>query len=275
MHEEIYDLKSAGFHYGNEDWILKNITFKIHRGDRIALLGANGSGKSTLLKMLDGLLFPVSGDITAFGVSLNEKNFTTDFQYNFRKKVGFVFEEPDSQLFCATVEEEIRFGLTQLSFTSTEINERAAYWLDKFGITQLRNKAPFHLSSGEKRKVIFAAISAANPEILLLDEPTNHLDPKSQVWITEYIQALPENLTIVLATHDLSIVEDLAQRIILINENHTILADDIPLHILYNEKLLLEANLIHKHSHKHKFFTHIHSHGHAEDHSHYHPNNDE
>jgi len=273
MNEVIYNVQAVNFCYHDGQNILNSITFKVHKGERITLLGANGSGKSTLLKMLDGLIFPVSGTLDAYGTPLDESSFMTEFQYTFRKKVSFVFEEPDAQLFCLTVEDEIKFALVQLSLSWHEIEEKTNYLLETFSIAHLKNKAPFHLSSGEKRKVLIAAITAMNPEVLLLDEPTNHLDPKSQVWIMDYIQSLPDDLTIILATHDLSIVEDLSQRIILISENHTILADDTPANILYNEELLLEANLIHKHHHKHKHFTHIHSHGHTPDHSHYHSNN--
>lgn len=259
--EEVYRLEGAGFSYGN-GYALKDVSFTVTQGERLAILGANGSGKSTLLKILDGLFFPTEGKVTCFGGVLSEETLKGDFLKCFRERVGFVFPEPDVQLFCPTVFEEVAFGPLQLELPKGEVKRRVAELLEMLGIAGLRDRFPYTLSSGEKKKVAIASVLAINPDVLLLDEPTNGLDPRTQVWLFELLESLRElKKTVVMATHDLSLVEDFSDRAVVMDESHTVAADGPTREILRDKDLLLRVNIIHEHTHRHGDITHIHSHG--------------
>ncbi|MBI5874762.1 MAG: ABC transporter ATP-binding protein, partial [Deltaproteobacteria bacterium] len=228
----------------------------------LAILGANGSGKSTLLKIMAGLAFPADGHITALGKPLTQEMLSGEFAGFFRSKVGFIFQEPDVQIFCPTVWDEIAFGPLQLDMPKHEVRKRVDDTLDMLGITALKDRQPHHLSGGEKKKVAIGSVLSLNPDVLLLDEPTNGLDPRTQVWLFELLAGLRMvKKTIIMATHDLSIVEDLTDRVAVLSEGHTIVADGSPSEILKDKDMLLKVNIIHEHTHRHGDVVHIHSHG--------------
>lgn len=257
----LYSVSSLSFSYGGNT-ALASVSFSVGAGESLAILGANGSGKSTLLKIMDGLIFPASGSVSFQGEPLTEDSLQGGFLSRFREMVGFVFPEPDVQLFCPTVLEEILFGPLQLGLKEEEALRRAEELLVMLGIEALSKRPPYNLSSGEKKKVAIASVLAVNPEVLLLDEPTNGLDPRAQVWLFELLEKLKAlKKTIILATHDLSLAEDLSDRIIVLDEAHSLVADGPSGQILRDKGLLLGANIIHEHAHRHGKIIHRHSHG--------------
>ncbi|MDH4226586.1 MAG: energy-coupling factor ABC transporter ATP-binding protein [Deltaproteobacteria bacterium] len=258
MHrKELYSIERVSYSYGGFQ-ALNDIELKFYEGECTAVLGANGSGKSTLLKLLDALIHPTKGVIKFYGEPM-KKGFNST---GFRERVGFVFHEADSQLFCPTVYEEIAFGPRQLKLLKEEIEGRVEDTLKMLGLGHLRDRAPYTLSSGEKKKVAIASVLSSGPEVLILDEPTNGLDPRTQVWLVELLAALcSSGKTIIMATHDLSLAADFSARVVILDEAHRIAADGDPKGILTNKTLLLDCNLIHEHAHRHGDVVHTHSHG--------------
>lgn len=268
----IYEIQSAGYGYGEGLRALDDISLSIAEGERIAILGANGSGKSTLLKLLDALIFTTSGEIKAFGKKLCEETLRDPaFRRMFRQKVGFIFQDSDVQLFCPTVWEEVTFAPLQLGLDENEVVLRASDALALLGISGLRDRFPYQLSGGEKKRVAIAATLTANPDVLLLDEPTNGLDPRTQKALVELLWGLSKaGKTIVISTNDLSILEDVSDRVLVLSEEHRFLALGQTSDILGNMELLLKANLIHEHLHRHGDDLHLHRHTHIPDHEHRH-----
>ncbi len=166
--------------------------------------------------------------------------------------MGFIFQNSDAQLFSATVRDELAFAPLQLGLSAEQVEQRIIETADLLGITPLLDRPPYKLSGGEKKKVALACVLTANPEVLFLDEPTNGLDPRTQFWLVEFLASLQNaGKTIITATHDLSIVEEIAQRVIVLRENHTVAADGTPFEIFSDRELLLDVNLIHERSHFH------------------------
>lgn len=259
--DEVYRLENVSFSYGGRP-ALRQMSFAVSKGSSLAILGANGSGKSTLLKIMNGLVYPEAGAVYFTGQPLTEAALHGEFLKCFRMKVGFVFSEPDVQLFCSTVREEISFGPLQLGITEEETEKRVSTLVDMLGIRHIEDRAPYTLSSGEKKKAAIAATLAVNPDVLLLDEPTNGLDPRTQVWLYELLESLKSiGKTIVMATHDLSLAQDLSDRVIVLDEAHQVAADGPTGKVLADKDLLLKANIIHEHAHRHGDIIHRHSHG--------------
>src|SRR3989338_4350566 len=227
MSEPIFKIEGVSYQYGDRHIGLKDINLQVGNGENLAILGANGSGKSTLLKIMAGLAFSSAGSVTALGKSLNQETLSNgEFARFFRSKVGFVFQEPDVQIFCPTVWDEIAFGPLQMDITTDEVRQRVEDTLDMLDIRTLKDRQPHHLSGGEKKKVAIGSVLSLNPDVLLLDEPTNGLDPRTQVWLFELIEALKGlNKTCIMSTHDLSLVEDLATRTLVLDESHSLAAD--------------------------------------------------
>lgn len=273
--ETIFDLKNVSYTYVGKISALNDISFKVMPGEQISIMGSNGSGKSTLLTLLDGLIYPTSGEFYAFGNQIEEEVFDAikdnEFRSYFRKRVGFVFQNSDVQLFSSTVFEEVAFGPMQLNMSPEEVKTRVIEVLDMLGITKLEDRAPHTLSGGEKKKVCIASVLANNPDILLLDEPTAGLDPRTQLWLVELLQELGRaGKTIITATHDLETVEQISKRSIVMSEDHRIVVDGDVEHVLNNRELLLSTNLIHEHMHVHGKLVHGHLHAHYKEHIHEH-----
>ncbi len=260
----VFDLCNVQYSYLDGFPVLKNINLKINRGEKICILGANGSGKSTLLKILCGLIFPIVGDFTAFGEKITEEKLENDnFSKQYHKKVGFIFQDSDVQLFCGSVWDEIAFGPLQLGLSKQEVVKRVEDTIHMLKIDTLRDRAPFRLSGGEKKKVAVASVLVTNPEVLILDEPTNGLDPKSQRWLVNLlIQLNKAGKTIVTSTHNLELVQEISDRVIVFSEDHQIVADGPTHQVLDDRDLLIRVNLIDEYYHKHEG-----------EHSHYHIHN--
>ena len=231
---------------------LQNLSLKVNRGERVALLGANGSGKSTLLRLLAGLAFPASGCIAFFGEELTAKRLEqADFFYSFRRRLGIVFQNPDVQLFNASVFDEVAFGPLQLGWPKSEIRSRVSATLAEMGLTALANRAPHRLSGGEKKRVALASVLITEPEVLLLDEPIAALDPASQTGIIELLNSWSgTSRTVITATHDLNALESIADRCIVL-QNGSIASEGDPYTILHDTALLERTGLLRPHRHRH------------------------
>lgn len=242
----LYEMQNAAYHYPGGRTAIQDITLKIFEGEQLVLLGPNGCGKSTLQKLLAGLIYPTSGMLTAFGRPITAKAMLDKkFCRAFRQKVGFVFQNSDVQLFCPSVLDEIMFGPLSLGMDNAAAKKRAQELMDYAGISSLAHYLPQHLSGGEKKKVAVAAILSVNPDVLIFDEPTNGLDPRSQRWIMDLLKELSSRgKTVILATHHLDLAAQLADRVLVLGEDHRIIADNLPGTILADRELLYNANLI-------------------------------
>lgn len=267
MSEALFDVR--GVHFGYEKVpALNGVDLAIPRGSRVALLGANGSGKSTFLRLLDALDFAQQGSISFDGRLMTAAAFDDDdFAIAFRRRVGLVFQNPDVQLFNATVFDELAFAPLQLRWTSDEIRSRVEAVMQTLDIARLAQRPPHRLSMGEKKRVAIASVLVIDPEVLLLDEPTAALDPRSQSEIINLLAGWAgSNRTAVTATHDLAIVEDIADHCIVF-ESGRVVAAGTPREIVSNEELLLRTGLLHAHRHRHEsgvVHTHPHLHRHGE-----------
>jgi cobalt/nickel transport system ATP-binding protein len=239
-----------------------DLSLAIPEGSRVALIGANGSGKSTLLRLLDGLIYGQTGDITFRGDEVSEEHMLDDeFALPFRRTVGLVFQNPDVQLFNPTVFDEIAFGPLQLRWPKNEVRERVDEILERLRIGHLKNRIPQRLSGGEKKRVALASVLVLDPAVLLLDEPTAALDPRSQ---SEVIDLMVEwgggSKSVITATHELGDLEDIADYCFVMDRGK-LAAEGTPSEILGNRELLRRTNLVHAHRHKHGSEIHTHPRG--------------
>ena len=252
-------------HYSYEEVpALRGLSLRIEAGQSVAFVGANGSGKSTLLRLLDALYFTSAGTLSFRGELLTPRRLQDEtFFREFRCRVGLVFQNPDVQLFNPTVFDEVAFGPLQMGWASDEVVSRVNDAMEQMGIAHLRERPPYRLSSGEKKRVALASVIVLDPEVLLLDEPTGALDPRSQSHLIDLIQNWKgTSKTVVTATHQLEIIEDIADRAVVM-EQGTITADRAPRELLADSELLLRANLVHAHRHRHGDVIHSHPHVHS------------
>jgi cobalt/nickel transport system ATP-binding protein len=259
--EPIFDVREVEYHY-NSVSALDRLSLSVEAGQRIAVLGANGSGKSTLLRLLDGLCFAERGEVLAFGERLTEEALEDrEFAIGFRRRVGLVFQDPDVQLFCSTVFDEVAFGPLQLGWPKNEIRRRVSEALDLMEITHLKSRAPHRLSGGEKKRVALASVLVLDPDILLLDEPIAALDPKSQGKVIDFLIGWGNGAkTILTATHDLDIIEDIADHCYVLQAGRSV-SEGSPSTLLADLGLLEQTSLIHAHRHVHASGQ-VHSHPH-------------
>jgi cobalt/nickel transport system ATP-binding protein len=247
---------------------LRGLSIDIAEEEGIALVGANGSGKSTLLRLLDGLCFPSRGSVSFCGQRLSPELLQSDgFALSFRRRVALVFQNPDVQLFNPTVFDEVAFGPLQLEWSREEVKSRVEQTLELMGIAHLRDRAPYRLSGGEKKRVALASVIVLEPDVLLMDEPTSMLDPRSQSQLIDLIQGWRSvaGRSVVTATHQIEVLEDIANRVVVLEEGR-VAAIGTPAEILSNHDLLLRANLVHAHRHRHGGMTHSHPHSHSHSH---------
>jgi cobalt/nickel transport system ATP-binding protein len=244
---EIQNLRYR-YHDGTE--ALRGVSFRIAPGECVGLLGPNGSGKSTLLLHLNGILpdeHGANGAVRINGESISRQNLEA-----IRRQVGLVFQDPDDQLFCPTVNEDVAFGPQQLGLTEAEVKSRVAKALAQVGLPDFGHRATHHLSHGEKRRVCLAGVLACEPSILVFDEPTSDLDPRGRREFKALLRQLPA--TKLIATHDLEMVVELCPRAIVLDGGE-IVADGATRDLLNNELLMLAHGLekphilFHRHPH--------------------------
>lgn len=220
----IINLSHISYNY-EEVSALNDISLEIYAGELIFFTGPNGCGKSTLFKLLNGLIFPTKGEYY-FDNKKIDKNTLQDniFAKNFHKRIGYIFQNPDVQLFNATVYDEIAFGPRQMNLNEEIIHQRINELLIYLNIQHLQDRPPYHLSGGEQKKVALAAILALNPDVLMIDEPLNGLDNKTRQWFKEFlIDFIKANKTILISTHEQELLSLPHSRIIKFNDKHTIL----------------------------------------------------
>jgi cobalt/nickel transport system ATP-binding protein len=234
---------------------LRGVSFAIAPGECVGLIGPNGAGKSTLLWHLNGLLPDnPDGTVLIYGDPITSNNLP-----DVRRRVGLLFQDPNDQLFCPTVYEDVAFGPQQLGLSDMDLRARVADALKTAGLSGFEKRAPHHLSGGEKRLVCLAGVLACQPDILVLDEPTSNLDPRSKRDLKQLLASLP--LTRLIATHDLELVVELCPRVILLDQGQ-IVAQGPTLDLLSNEPLMLAHDLerphILQHLHPHALLPTVH-----------------
>jgi len=227
------------FTYPNGIEALRGVSITIRNGDFVAIMGQNGAGKTTLVKHFNGLLKPTKGAVLVDGVSTRDVSVA-----NLARKVGFVFQNPDHQLFCETVEEEVAFGLKNFGYASNVISRRVNWAFNLLGLTQYRKTSPFMLSGGERKRVALASILAWNPKIVILDEPTIGQDYQQKEKLRQFITQLrTQKKTVVVVTHDVEFVAECNPRVVLMTEGK-IVADGRADKILTDYELVTKASLV-------------------------------
>lgn len=242
MSDFILEAKHVSYSYGSgEEPSLKDLSLSIRRGSRTAVMGSNGSGKSTFFLCCNGILRPDEGQIYYDGqpVSYRKKELL-----DLRKKVGIVFQNPDMQLFSASVYQEISFGPLNLGLSETEAKREVEEVIQKLGIAPFRHRPAHALSGGQKKQVALADILVMHPELLILDEPFAALDPSHVRIIRDMIQSLGEDrsMTVVTATHDTGFALSWADEVILFRKGQ-VLAQGTPARILTDRELLSKTSL--------------------------------
>lgn len=232
---KILEINNLSFGYESEKAVLKELNFSMIKGDKIGLVGANGAGKSTLLKLLAGVLTPSSGEIYFMGQKLERKTLALA-----RQSLGYVFQNPEDQLFMPTVYEDLSFGLKHRGENTAQIESKVDVILERFGIAHLKHRSNLKLSGGEKRTVALAVAMISNPELIVLDEPTAALDPRARrQLITQLNHA---NDTMLIASHDLDFIWDTCYKVLILHEGR-VLAIDQTATILSQQELLEKAHL--------------------------------
>ena len=262
--EDIIQIDDISYSYYDKIPALAGVSLGLSAGEKFAVIGSNGSGKSTLLKIMNGLIYPRSGRFLFQGREVSEDSLRDrEFLRLFRSSVGYVFQNSDVHLFCPSVLDELMFGPLQLGLSGEEAMNRSVGVMEMLEIGHLRDRPSYMLSGGEKKRVAIGSILTMNPGVLLLDEPMSGLDPRTRSFLIELMILLNNaGKTLVIATHDLSLVSELQCRVVVLSEDHSIEKIGTAEEILQDEALLLKVNLIHEHIHYHGNQAHIHIHSH-------------
>ncbi len=233
------EVEDLYFTYPSGVEALRGITLTIQDGEFVAIMGQNGAGKTTLVKHFNGLLKPTKGSVKIDGVDTTKASVA-----ELARKVGFVFQNPDHQLFCETVEDEISFALKNFGFDEDVIKDRVDWALNLLDLTRYRNISPFMLSGGERKRVALASVLAWDPKILILDEPTIGQDYEQKERLRNFIVQLnAQGKTVIIVTHDIEFVAECKPRVVLMAEGRVV-ADGDPHEILTNPNLVSKASLI-------------------------------
>jgi len=235
----VIEAQDVYFSYANKVEALKGISLTIKDGEFVAIMGQNGAGKSTLVKHFNGLLKPTIGTILIDGVETTKTSVAT-----LARNVGFVFQNPDHQLFSETVEDEIAFALKNFGFESEAIEKRITWALNLLALTQYRKTSPFLLSGGERKRVALASVLAWDPQTLILDEPTIGQDHEQKEKLRQFVlQMQTQKKTVVMVTHDVEFVAECDPRVILMKEGR-VMADGIGKEILTDPSLLKVSSIV-------------------------------
>jgi cobalt ABC transporter, ATP-binding protein len=238
MNEVILKAENLHYSYTKEHEVLKGVSLNIHRGERLAVLGANGSGKSTFFLNINGVLRPESGAVYYRDKLINKSSIK-----ELRKNVGIVFQDADNQIIASTVRAEVSFGPMNLGLSKEEVTRRVLDSLNYMNISHLIDRPPHYLSGGEKKRVSIADIIAMDSEIIIFDEPTASLDPQNITIFEEVLDKMSaEQRTLVISTHDLEFAFRWADRIVVFCSG-SIIADSDPISVLSDNEVLKKANL--------------------------------
>jgi cobalt/nickel transport system ATP-binding protein len=249
------ELRDLRFDYPDGSEALRGVDLRVAEGECVGLIGPNGAGKSTLLLHLNGILPEFGGRreaprsmVYVFGEPVSAANLAS-----IRRAVGLLFQDPDDQLFCPTVFEDVAFGPRQFGLADADVRGLVARALSKVGLAGYESRAPHRLSLGEKRRVCLAGVLACEPRILVLDEPTSNLDPRARRELKALLANIPA--TKIIATHDLEIVVELCSRAVIL-DGGKIVAEGPPADLLADEPLMLAHGLerphILQHRHPHR-----------------------
>lgn len=234
----IHDLTFA---YPKQSPVLDQISLKIQPGERVGLIGPNGAGKTTLFFSACGILKPTSGEMFVFGEAVKAGMFNPN--------IGLVFQNPDDQLFCPTVWEDVAFGPENLQLSPSEVKERVTEALTITGTHGLANRVPHHLSGGQKCMVAIATVLSMHPQLMLYDEPSANLDLSARRRLIDFLETSEQ--TIIISSHDLELILEVCDRVLLLNQGQ-IIADGDP-HRVMSNKSLMENNRLEK---PHSLFHH-------------------
>jgi len=235
----VIEVKDVYFTYPTGVEALKGVSLSIGDGEFLAIMGQNGAGKTTLVKNFNGLLKPTKGEVRVDGVSTREVSIA-----KLARTVGFVFQNPDHQLFSETVEEEIAFGLRNFGFEEATVDKRVTWALNLLDLTEYRTTSPFMLSGGERKRVALASVLAWDPKVVILDEPTIGQDHRQKETLRQFIVQLNEQgKTVVVVTHDVEFVAECSPRVVLMSEGK-IVADGEAKRILTDTTLTLAASIV-------------------------------
>jgi len=233
------EVEDVHFSYPNGVEALKGVSLVIKNGEFVAIMGQNGAGKTTLVKHFNGLLKPSEGIVSVDGVETTKTSVAA-----LARNTGFVFQNPDHQLFSETVEEEISFALKNFEFEAEAIEKRVTWALNLLGLAQYRKTSPFLLSGGERKRVALASALAWNPETLILDEPTIGQDYQQKEKLRQFIvQMQAQGKTVIIVTHDVEFVAECNPRVLLMREG-TIVADGQGREILTNPEVLAQSSIV-------------------------------
>lgn len=235
MSHHIVEVRDLHYTYPDKTRALSGVSFMIHHGESVAVVGANGAGKSTLLLHLNGYLTPSEGL-----VRIGDYPLTRETINEVRRTVGMIFQDPDDQLFMSTVYEDVAFGPLNLGLPEEEVGKRVEEALVTVGMEHLRDRPPYKLSSGEKRRVAIASVLSMSPDILVMDEPSAGLDPRARRQLIALLQGFEH--TKIIASHDLDMVQDLCERTIVVSQGRVV-ADGPTDEIFRDEKLLAASRL--------------------------------
>ncbi len=234
MQRPALSISRLSFSYPDKPDVLRDVRLEIMPGERIGLIGPNGAGKTTLFLTICGVLKPDAGEITLFGEPMKHRDF--------RPEIGMVFQNSDDQLFCPSVRDDVAFGPQNLGFPKEEVAARATEALSTTGVLALADRAPHHLSGGEKRMVSIAGVLAMRPRLVIYDEPNANLDIRSRRRLIRFLQASEE--TLLIASHDLELILEVCNRVILMDEGR-IVTDGNPRRLM-SDVALMEAHGLEK-----------------------------
>ncbi len=290
------EILDVDFTYPDGHEVLRGANCSIKHGEKVALIGPNGAGKSTLMSLLNGVSLATNGGVRISGQAVEKENLK-----EIRRKVGVVFQDPDDQLFCPTVFDDVAFGPLNLGLPRDEIEARVTESLETVGLSGFEERSSFHLSFGERKRLALATVLSYQPDILVFDEPSTNMDPLNRRKLIEWLRN--SDKTILLCTHDLDIALDVCDRCVMLSDGHFV-ADGAASEILYNRELLEQyhlelplalmthellheklstgqmddehkkiiASFLHAHHHSHgpgeKDHVHVHFHQHGDEHSH-------
>ena len=226
------EFRNVSFSYEPGTPVLDNLSFHIRKGETVGLIGANGAGKSTIMKLMLGLL-PAQGEILVDGMPVTKQNLSV-----IRQKIGFVLQDSDNQMFMPTVYEDMIFGPRNYGLTREEADARVDRVLKELGLESLKHRHNHKISGGEKRMAAIATILAMEPEMIVMDEPSTALDPVNRRTVISTINSRKE--TKLIASHDLDMILDTCQRVILLN--HGRIVADGEAETILRDQALLEAN---------------------------------
>jgi len=227
------------FSYASGVEALKGVSLIVRDGEFVAIMGQNGAGKTTLIKQFNGLLKPTKGNVLVDGTETTKTSVAT-----LARKVGFVFQNPDHQLFSESVEEEISFALKNFGYTKDVIEDRVVWAVNLLGLTQYRKTSPFMLSGGERKRVALASVLAWDPQVLVLDEPTIGQDHQQKENLRQFIlQMQTQGKTVIIVTHDVEFVAECNPRVVLMREGK-IVADGEGKDILTDVKVIEQSSIV-------------------------------